>query len=118
MTRSEIIMMAFIWGALFIYFLIPFQENAETGQYSKMKFTQALKESFIKITFHKKAALAFILLLATLFAVWWSQTQNVLYNEMHGISTPEQPPNYIEGIIIYAIIIYLTVIGRRALKLI
>ncbi|WP_169800444.1 hypothetical protein [Metabacillus fastidiosus] len=110
--------MALIWGALFLYFLIPLQKKAETLKYSKMKFTEALKESFIKITFHKKASLALILLSATLFIIWGSQAQDHLYNEMHGISTPMQSVNYLAGTIIYAIIIYITAIGRRAVKLI
>ncbi|MED4455119.1 hypothetical protein [Metabacillus fastidiosus] len=115
---NSIVMMALIWGALFIYFLIPFQEKTETLKYSKMKFTEALKDSFIKITFHKKAVLALILLLATLFVIWWSQAQDHLYNEMHGISTPTQSVNYLAGTIIYATIIYIAAIGRRAVKLI
>ncbi|MCH1626727.1 hypothetical protein [Fredinandcohnia quinoae] len=119
MDHSGLLMMAIVWGVLYIYFLtpLPFQKSTETEQHSEMKFGSALKLSVIKITFHRKAILAFILLLITLFVTWWSQVQNEIYNEIHGISLQTTPINYTVGTIVYAVIIYLLMVGRRALKL-
>lgn len=114
MNDPSMIVMGIVWGGLFVYLLVPFYVKTET--HSKMTFVEALKDSFIKITFHKKALLALLLLVITLSVNWWSQAQDVIYNEMHGINAPTQSVNNLVIIIVYALIIYLLVIGRRSIK--
>lgn len=106
--------MGIVWGGLFIYLLVPFSRQTDSN--SKMKFADALIDSFIKITFHKKAILALLMIAITLFVNWWSQTQDIIYNEMHGIGTSVQSVNDLIIISIYALGIYLFVIGIRTVK--
>ncbi|WP_062107467.1 hypothetical protein [Bacillus niameyensis] len=116
MNYSGLAIMALVWGILFIYFLTPFQKKAQTKALPYLSFADALKNSFFEITFHKKAILGFVLLLITVLATWWSRVQTDFYNEIHAIHSAIKQPNYILGIIFYAAIIYLAIIGRKAFK--
>lgn len=117
MDYTSLAMMAFIWGGLLIYFLIPFQRIERTEIPVEKTFINALKYSFVKVTFHKKAILALILVLITIFVTLWSQNQSVLYDEIHGISTQSKPIKYTMGIIMYSGMIYVIIIGRNMMKL-
>lgn len=116
MNISGLAIMALVWGILFIYFLTPFQKKAETESLPNITFPNAFKDSFFEITLHKKAILGFTLFLITVLATWWSGVQTEYYNEIHAIHPATEPPNYILGIIMYAAIIYLFLIGRKTFK--
>ncbi|KOP81451.1 hypothetical protein [Cytobacillus solani] len=117
MDYTSVAMMALIWGALLVYFLTPFQRKTETKSYVKMNFSDALKYSFIKVTFHKKAILALAFILISLSVTSWSQNQDDYYNEIHGISSQTQPINYTMGIVVFSVMIYLLIVGRKTIKL-
>lgn len=107
MDYTSLIMMAIVWGGLLTYLLAPIQRKSETLALGQINFVDALKQSFVNVTFHKKAILALILIVVTLFVTSWSQQQEELYNEIHGINSQTRPINYTLGIVIYSIIIYL-----------
>lgn len=117
MDFTSLAMMALVWGALLIYFLTPFQRKTETKSYVEMNFSDALKYTFVKVTFHKKAILALTFILISLSVTSWSQNQNDFYNEIHGISLQTQPINYTMGIVVYSVMIYLLIVGRKTIKL-
>ncbi|WP_099355048.1 hypothetical protein [Fredinandcohnia onubensis] len=117
MDYTSLIMMAIVWGGLLFYFLAPTQRNPATRTHGKLNFVDALKYSFVNVTFHKKAILALTLIVVTIFVTSWSQQQAELYNAMHGINSQTRPINYTLGIVIYSIIIYLLHIIGGTLKL-
>ncbi|MFD1779207.1 hypothetical protein ACFSFW_11055 [Fredinandcohnia salidurans] len=116
MDYTSLIMMAIVWGGLLFYFLTPIKRNPETVAHGKINFLDALKYSFVNVTFHKKAILALTLIVVTIFVTSWSQQQTELYNEMHGINSQTQPINYTLGIVMYSILIYLLHIIGKSLK--
>lgn len=117
MDYTSLAMMDIVWGALLIYFLTPFQRISEKKSYVKMNFSDTLKCGFVKVTFHKKAILALIFILISLFVASWSQNQDDFYNEIHGISSQTKPINYTMGIVMYSVMIYLLIVGRKTIKL-
>lgn len=118
MDYTSLSMMAIVWGGLFSYFLAPIQRKSETLAHGQLNFVDALKQSFVNVTFHKKAILALTLIVVTIFVTSWSRQQEELYNEIHGIIALTQPINYTLGIVIYSIIIYLLhIIGWTLLLL-
>lgn len=117
MDYTSLIMMAIVWGGLLFYFLAPTQRNPATVAHGKINFVDALKYSFVNVTFHKKAILALTLIVVTIFVTSWSQQQAELYNEMHGINSQTQPINYTLWIVMYSLMIYLLHIIGRSLKL-
>lgn len=59
MDGTSLMMMAFVWGSLLVFFLVPFEGKRRTYSDVKESFVTCLKQSFVEITFHKKALLAF-----------------------------------------------------------
>ena len=116
MDGTSLMMMAFVWGSLLVFFLVPFEGKRRTYSDVKESFATCLKQSFVEITFHKKALFAFFLIAITVFVTSWSQSQDQLYNDLHGISPQTKSINYTLGTILYAACIYLFIIARRALK--
>ncbi|PPA69304.1 hypothetical protein [Jeotgalibacillus proteolyticus] len=117
MDYTSLLMMAFVWSVLFLYFLMPFKRSAEMADQGKLTFLHAMKICLASITFHKKAFLALSLVVITLLIASWSQNQEALYNEIHGIVSTAEPFNCIMGIMIYAAVLYFLLIGGKALKL-
>ena len=118
MDFSSLFMMAFVWGVLLFYFLTPTHRKSEITQKGKIKFIHALKDSFVNVTFHKKAMLALSLLVVTLLVITWSHQQEVLYNEIHGIGAQTQSIYYTLGIVIFSVIIYLSkILGKTLISL-
>lgn len=107
------LIMTIVWGILLFYFLTPFKKKPATNP---MNFHSALKQSVVSVTFHNKAVLGFTLVIFTLLAVWWSQSQNVIYAELHALKIEKQPP-YAIGTLMYSILIYVLVIARYAIML-
>ncbi|WP_099364257.1 hypothetical protein [Fredinandcohnia onubensis] len=117
MDYTSLIMMAIVWGGLLFYFLAPTQRKSETVSHGKINFVDALKYSFVNVTFHKKGILALTLIVVTIFVTSWSQQQAELYNEMHGINSQTESINYTLGVVIYSLMIYLLHIIGRSLKI-
>jgi hypothetical protein len=112
----DIIMLALVWGVLLVYFLTPFQRKKDSLPKDKMSFSAAVRLSIVSVTFHKKAIMAFTLILLSCIAVWWSQSQNDLYRETHALDPERQPP-YLIGILLYSLLVYCLVVVRKAIKL-
>ena len=114
----EWIVMAVIWGGLLLYFIIPFHENADKHQHKKT-IKQAVISSFKRVTGQKKMILAVSFLLLTYLAIWYSAKDLAWYNQAHGVTAAADPagkvPIYLAGVTIYALLLYLTVVGRQAL---
>jgi len=117
MHYTSLIMMALIWGALLIFFLVPFSKSKDPGILDNMNFTEALKHSFVMITFHKKAILAFLLIAITLFITLWTVNQNVYYNEIHAIKPQPSSFKFPLGVLVYSAAVYIVLIISRAIKL-
>ncbi len=114
----EWIVMVVIWGGLMLYFIIPFHENADQHQH-KITIKQALISSFKRVTGQKKMILAVSFLLLTYLAIWYSAKDLAWYNQAYGVTAAADPagkvPIYLAGVTIYALMLYLTVVGRQAL---
>lgn len=109
------LILAIVWGILLFYFLTPLTTKSATTCDIR-NFPSALKQSLVTVTFQKKAVLAFTLVILTLLAVWWSQSQDVIYAELHALKIENQP-QYNLGILMYSLFIYALVIVRFAIKL-
>ena len=72
MGYSEIVVLFLVYSGFIAFFLVPFQSDwcLINHQQSQINFITAFKDSLIKMFFHKKAILAFILLSCTLFSIW------------------------------------------------
>ena len=117
------LILAIILGGLMIYFLTPSQRKASEDfrQAANKTFFVALKNSLIMTTLHRKAIFAVLLFLLSLIAIWWSHLQMEQYNIDHGIITQikptEQAISYIISSAFYAVIIYVSLVFVRTLKL-
>ncbi|MEC1722110.1 hypothetical protein P9265_21250 [Schinkia azotoformans] len=115
--------MAIILGGLMIFFLTPSPKEAEKDfqQNSNMGLSVAIKASFISTTVHRKAIFALLLFTVSLIVIWWSHLQIELYNVAHGvrplIDPTVQATSYMVGTTIYALVIYLFLIFKRAIKI-
>jgi hypothetical protein len=120
---SGIIVMALVLGGLQIYFLTPFRNGVSNGYHENatLRFSDAIKKSFINTTFHKKAVLAFLLLFFTLIFIRGYYEDLDWYNEAHGVISSIEPTVYAKNYMIaatgYSIIIYIAIVFRRAIKL-
>ena len=120
MSLPEIIVVGLIWGGLMIFFLMPF--NLELQVMPKMSFSQVFKRNFINLLLHKKAILAFVMLIVTLHYFWQFYESIQVYQYIHGedgfrIANPkEHAIYYMIGTCIYAILIYLLLVLRRTHK--
>ncbi|WP_102275335.1 hypothetical protein [Cytobacillus massiliigabonensis] len=71
MNFSEVIIMLLVFSVLFTYFLVPFQKSSNKTDHPKSQlFRVAFKESFFHLILHKKAVVACILLVVTLYGTW------------------------------------------------
>lgn len=99
-----------------VYFLIPFKSNAMHNP--NHTFKNAVKDSLIHYVCHKKATLAYCMLILTLLGIWWFYKDLELYNTAHGggpleIDFSRKSAYYMVGVILFTITIYLgLVLGR------
>lgn len=123
MEFPEILVFAIVWGALMIYFLLPFSENnyLKIEENTKSTFLDLLKDSVVKITMHKKAIFAAIMLIITLIYIWSSHSQMEWYTNAHGgelsYNPTQQAVSYMLNVVIYTMILYLFLVIRRTLML-
>ncbi|MGD7054356.1 hypothetical protein [Sutcliffiella horikoshii] len=113
----EWVVMSVIWGGLMLYFIIPFHKNSE-APISVSSLRPAVKVSLQRVTFHRKFLLAMVLLILTCIAIWYSYKDLAWYNEAHGVpqnfNAIEALPFYLAGVTLYAMLIYIVVVVKRA----
>lgn len=113
MSYSEIGVMLLIYSGLLLYFLIPSlnELSCTNQQQSSKRFTQVLKESLKKLSVHKKAIFALILLIFTLLFIWFNtKAADDHFNAHSGyppISSNFQAIYSMCGVMIYTIALYL-----------
>ncbi|MBS8266334.1 hypothetical protein DYI25_18080 [Mesobacillus boroniphilus] len=118
MQFTEIVVFAIVWGGLMTYFLIPFDNKISI----EGTFPKAFMVSLKKQVFHKKAILAFALLLVTLITIWSDFKSAVVYDILHGITREsaadpqEQAIFYMISVMIYAALLYLFLAVRWTVK--
>ncbi|WP_079504643.1 hypothetical protein [Mesobacillus jeotgali] len=113
MQFTALVVFAIVWGGLMIFFLTPVNDKGESYT------TVTWKVSLTRLILHKKAILAFALLLATLFSFWFYFESAEDYNQLHGITKESAEPQvifYMVSVVIYTIIIYLFLAVRWAIK--
>lgn len=115
MPFSAIVVFAIVWGGLLVYFLTPFNGKMESG--ADAPFFEALKVSFKRLIFHKKAILAFLLLMFTLLSIWSYFISTEEYDELHAMNTDSgDPVLYMIGVVLYATLLYLFLAVRWVMK--
>ncbi|MBP2239510.1 TRAP-type C4-dicarboxylate transport system permease small subunit [Cytobacillus eiseniae] len=72
MNVSGIIIVLIVFSGLFTYCIVPFQSATNLIDQSKRQLTfgMVFKEVFLRMIFHKKAVIAFILVVFTLYITW------------------------------------------------
>ena len=115
MPFSAIVIFAIVWGGLMIYFLIPFHGKIDRNPHDP--FTKALQVSLGRLILHKKAILAFVLLLVTLISIRFYYISAEEYDELHAINRDSgDPVLYMSGVVLYAAFLYLFLAVRWAMK--
>lgn len=109
MPFTEIVVFAIVWGGLMSYFLRPFDDKISMeGTFSRV-FIVSLK----KLLFHKKAVLAFLLLVITLASIWFYFLSAEEYAKLHAITREsaadpqEQAIFYMISTVLYTALLYL-----------
>jgi hypothetical protein len=112
---SAIVVFAIVWGGLMIYFLTPFHGKIDRNPHST--FTKTLPVSLARLILHKKAILAFLLLLVTLMSIRLYFISAREYDELHAISRDSgDPALYLIGVVLYAALLYLFLAIRWAMR--
>ncbi|WP_226646840.1 hypothetical protein [Mesobacillus subterraneus] len=115
MPFSAIVVFAIVWGGLLVYFLTPFNGKMESS--ADAPFFEALKVGFKRLIFHKKAILAFLLLMFTLLSIWSYFISTEEYARLHAMrSKAGDPVLYMSGVVLYAAFLYLFLAVRWAMK--
>ncbi|PYF08330.1 hypothetical protein [Ureibacillus chungkukjangi] len=120
MSLLEIIVVGLIWGGLMIYFLMPF--NLELQAMPNIAFSQVFKRNSLKLIFHKKAFLALVMVVVTLYYFWQFYGSIQVYQTIHGedgftiVNPKEHAIYYMIGTCIYSILIYILLVLRRTYK--
>ncbi|WP_226086513.1 hypothetical protein [Mesobacillus sp. S13] len=115
MPFSAIVVFAIVWGGLMVYFLTPFNGKMESS--ADAPFFEALKVSFKRLIFHKKAILAFFLLMFTLLVIWSYFISAEEYDLLHGMNRDSgDPVLYMSGVVLYVAFLYLFLAVRWAMK--
>jgi hypothetical protein len=112
---TSIVVFAIVWGGLMIYFLTPFHGKIVRNPHDR--FTKALQVSLARLILHKKAILAFLLLLVTLMSIRSYVISAEEYDRLHAINRETGDPIfYMSGVVVYFAILYLFLAVRWALK--
>ncbi|MBT2642767.1 hypothetical protein J7I80_11055 [Bacillus sp. ISL-41] len=115
MQFTAIVVFAIVWGGLMIYFLTPFHGKIERNPDDT--FTKALKVSMARLILHKKAILAFLLLLVTLMNIRSYFISAEEYDRLHAITRESgNPVIYMVSVVLYAALLYLLLAVRWAVK--
>lgn len=115
MQFTAIVVVAIVWGGLMIYFLTPFHGKIERNPNDP--FTKVLQESMTRLILHKKAILAFLLLLVTLMSIRSYFISAEEYARLHAITRESgNPAIYMVSVVLYAALLYLLLAVRWALK--
>ena len=115
MQFTSIVVFAIVWGGLMIYFLTPFHGKIERNPNDT--FVKALQISLARLIFHKKALLAFLLLLVTLMNIRSYFRSAEEYARLHAITRDAGDPGfYMIIVVLYAALLYLFLAVRWAMK--
>ena len=115
MQFTSIVVFAIVWGSLMIYFLTPFHGKINKNPHDT--FAKALQISLARLILHKKALLAFLLLLVTLMSIRSFFMSAEGYDRLHAIHRDSgDPVFYMSGVVVYATILYLFLAVRWAMK--
>lgn len=115
MPFSVIVVFAIVWGGLMVYFLTPFHGRIDRNPHDT--FAKALQISLARLILHKKAILAFLLLLVTLMSIRSYFVSAREYDELHAINRDSgDPVLYMIGVVLYAAFLYLFLAVRWAMK--
>ncbi|MBT2637492.1 hypothetical protein [Bacillus sp. ISL-39] len=115
MQFTAIVVFAIVWGGLMIYFLTPFYGKVERNPNDS--FAKALKVSLTRLILHKKAILAFLLLLVTLMSIRSYFISAEEYDRLHAITRESgNPVLYMVSVVLYAALLYLLLAVRWAVK--
>ncbi|MFJ7666990.1 hypothetical protein ACIQXI_07765 [Lysinibacillus sp. NPDC097195] len=124
MEYSEIIVFLIVYSGLITFFLLPFRSgmNVIKQRKGQIKFTQIFKENFIGIIFHKKAILAVILLIFTLFYVWSAYADTEYHFNAHNgypsISLELNALYSMIGVFLYTVVLALCIAFLKTLKIV
>ncbi|MGV2941625.1 hypothetical protein AB5I83_18635 [Mesobacillus sp. LC4] len=115
MPFSALVVFAIVWGGLMVYFLTPFNGKMESG--ADDPFFEALKVSFKRLIFHKKAILAFLLLMFTLLSIWSYFISTEEYARLHAMrSKAGDSVFYMISVVLYAAFLYIILAVRWTVK--
>lgn len=123
MQITEIVVFGMIWGGVMIYFLTPFNRktNVEFHGDKNRTFKNVFIGSLLRLVFHKKAILAFVMLGATFFYIWSYYSSLEMYFQVHEriektIDPTKQAIFYTLSFFIYALIICFLIAFKNTLK--
>ncbi|MBT2680419.1 hypothetical protein J7E38_15515 [Bacillus sp. ISL-35] len=115
MEFTAIAVFAMVWGGLIVYFLTPFNERFRLE--SKMTFPKAFRLGLKRVILHKKAILAFLLLVLTVMSIRSYFLSAEEYDRLHGINREyDSPVFYMISVVMYAALLYLSLAVRWAVK--
>lgn len=115
MQFTSIVVFAIVWGGLMIYFLTPFHSEMEGNPDDP--FSKALQVSLARFILHKKAILAFLLLLVTLMSIRSYFRSAEEYARLHAITREAGNPGfYMISVVLYAALLYLLLAVKWAMK--
>lgn len=124
MGYSEIVVLFLVYSGFIAFFIVPFQSDwcLINQQQSQINFITAFKDSLIKMVFHKKAILAFILLSCTLFSIWTGYEGAEYHINAHSgyppISTDLKAIYSMGGVLLYTVVLFLLIAFLRAQKIV
>jgi hypothetical protein len=115
MQFTALVVFAIVWGGLRIFFLTPFNDKGECNT------NVTWKVSLTRLILHKKAILAFLLLLVTLMSVWSYFKSAEDYDHLHAITRDSADLQvvavfYMGSIVFFTVVLYLFLAVRWTIK--
>lgn len=86
MGISEIVAMVIVYSSLSIYYIVPFRKpltDQNVNQSNRVTFAVAYKESIKNLLFHKRAIIAYLLLIFSVVMIWFDFQDMEYYTNAH-----------------------------------